>query len=760
MLSTNHSVEELYRGQLIADSSRAVDQGNDQITGLSAVDRICWIDLDVGVIGLIEVTSKNAKPRIETTSVIERGLNDGTIRLLECDSWLASPLSAFYEGQQYFDLAKKEKGRIKKRMKIIEPLVKDHERELFVPKTRNALFQELEEKGIASRPTTRAWIRMYYQGGMTANALITDYGNCGGKGKRREAGSVKRGRPVLRENKGGPSDGGNVSLLEAELLYKGYKKFYLKEESNGVADAYRLTLGRYFAVDYEFVHGALQPILPEVYPTRGQFYYYGTSDPCQRQALASRVKTKDRNLNIREVMGSAREGISGPGEQYQVDWTGALVHVVSKKNRSIRIGKGILYAISDTYSQRVVAFCLVLENASYIVLATLLERAFTNMAEFCRSRGFDISDDEWPSGIICESLLADRGSPEMGYSLEFAAAGLSFEISTTGSGRADWKPYIERIFGGVKQETENIPGATSGPKKRGTSYEPDEACLNLDEHELILMRHFFDFNSKYEVKNHPDAIHLLAQGLAPTPDNLWAWGRKHRSGIGRRFDPEYVRLTLLPRTTVSATPEGLSFLKLAYQSQLLLDQGEFLRLKGHKRSRFLICYDPRDLSRIWLIDEKGSLVETCPLTNKYSHLLGISLWELKSLRAAEAPYKKSLNKQGIESFVGRQNYIKQLIDNARAEQAFLGASSATYDDNERRREQAERRRENAWTKSIGTSEAFNVPEPKAIDPNTEGSGLHIANNEGSAVGGEENRDAATILKPDYEDLLIEKEGDW
>jgi hypothetical protein len=269
-----------------------------------------------------------------------------------------------------------------------------------------------------------------------------------------------------------------------------------------------------------------------------------------------------------------------------------------------------------------------------------------------------------------------------------------------------------------------------------------------------MMRHFWDFNKGYEVKDHSDAAHLNAQGLALTPENLWNWGRKYRSGAGRRYSREYVRSTLLPRKTVTAIPpDGLSFLKLTYKSALLSEKGEFLRLQGRKRRRFLICYDPRDLSFIWMIDEQGSLLDTCPLANKYSHLRGISLWELQALRAQEAPYKKKLHKKNIENFIGRRNFIQQMIANAREEQALLGTDSATFDAEERKQEQAERRREEAWTNSLGFTQTPYAAELVVQDFSSTGDELTVLDSEGSTS-------TNYIKAPDYEDLLTEDEEDW
>lgn len=700
-MSTQQDSCQLVRNSLIVDTSRS--SSSDE---MPPVERVIWIDEDLSTIGLFEVTDPKALPRIESLEEIAEGLHGGQLRILKEDSWLPTPNVVIRTGEQ--ELSKKESRMVafaESKFKLIESFFSTYERELFDLKLRGKIISKLVASQKISKPTAYTYIRVYFKGGMCSNAFLPAHHRCGAPGVVRVSGTKKRGRPPKLENRTKGKPGINIDSKAASFLKSGWVKFRVNGKRS-IPKAWGKTLDLYFSIGYKMLRGRRRPILPDIdtLPTENQFVYWGTRGRNLRFDALKNVSEKDFNLNNRSALGSARSGVSGPGDVYQVDASGGLVHLVAKENRGIRIKKAVVYIVIDTYSQLVTGWCCVLENASYAVLAMALESAFTSKVDACKRLNIDIQEEDWPANLVCTAVLGDKGSEFMGHQSDNACAALRFDLKNTATGRADWKPYVERLFGHIKRDLDDIPGATVGPKKRASLDEAENASLNLDEFEEILVSQLVSFNHSHIVNTHPDTIHLQAEGLPPTPINLWNWGVKNRSGLGKVFPTKYVRSSLLPKAEVGAKVDGLNFKGLRYQSATLLGEGCFMRGTNHKSGKYLIAFDPRDLSEIWLIDDRGELAEACPLTQKYMHFRGISLWELENIREENATIKIKAKKFAVEEWCGLDSRKNEIVKNAKKHQAFMGVKKAYYDEDSRQQEKRERRSETAWTGSLDKTE--------------------------------------------------------
>ncbi|MDF1688368.1 MAG: transposase [Cycloclasticus sp.] len=685
---------QLVRNQLIVDMSR-----NSSIDEIPVVDRVIWVDEGLNTIGLFEVTDPQSLPRIERLEEIVEGLHEGQMRILKEDSWLPTPNLVVRTKNQEF--SKKEMRAIafaESRFNLVESLFSTYERELFDPKCRGKIIRKLVDSQNVSKPTAYTYLRTYFKGGMCMNAFLPEHHLCGAPGVVRVAGTKKRGRPPKLENRTKEKPGINIDSKTASFLKSGWLKFRVKEKRD-IAEARDKTLEHYFAIGYKMLRGGKEPILPddEMLPTKSQFIYWGTRGRNLRHDALSNVRAKDFNLKNRSALGSARSGVNGPGDVYQVDASGGLVHLVAKENRGVRIKKAVVYVVIDTYSQLVTGWCCVLENSSYAVLAMALESAFTSKVAACKRLNIEIQEEDWPASLVCTAVLGDKGPELMGHQSDNACAALKFDFKNTPTGRADWKPYVERIFGHIKKNLADIPGATVGPKKRASLDEAENATLNLDEFEEIFVSNLISFNHSHIVRDHVDEVHLQAEGLAPTPINYWNWGLKNRSGLGKAFPAEYIRSSLLPKAEVSAEKGGLKFKELRYQSAKLLADGSFWQGTNHRSKRYQIAFDPRDLSEIWLIDGRGKLVETCPLTQKYAHFRGISYWELINIRVDSVHIKNKAKGRATEERCGLYDRKDKIIKNAKQDRASIDVKKAIFNDGARRKEQGVRRSKTSWT---------------------------------------------------------------
>ena len=80
-----------------------------------------------------------------------------------------------------------------KRLAVIEDLI--HQPGIFYRSGRGLRIQRVVEKNGTAKKTVYGYLRQYWQRGCTPNALLPDYDNSGGRGKKRIASKKKLGRP-------------------------------------------------------------------------------------------------------------------------------------------------------------------------------------------------------------------------------------------------------------------------------------------------------------------------------------------------------------------------------------------------------------------------------------------------------------------------------------------------------------------------------------------------------------------------------------
>lgn len=664
--------------------------------------RVCFIDWSSGLVGLIDLQDKKRLGFTQSLEAIDEQLASGVVRIGSSDPWMKCHTS------DKSSLVHVETA--KKRHDILRPFIEVNEAQLFNRSGRHALILRIASSCSQTVVTIRSWIRAYYVGGMTTLALLPDYARCGAPGRPRLAGTRKLGRPT-KNCLGKPVQPGFiVDETTAKKLHEGYKIFRLGREKMTLSDAYYHTMARYFSVGFErdpdtgkFVP-KLKPAAER--PTERQFIFWARKVHNSRNEAAHKLGRRKYEKDHRPVLGSARSGIIGPGQMYQVDATGGLVHLVSREDRGVRIGKAVVYVVVDTYSGLIVGYVTSLESASYAALMPALAHAFIPKHD-----GAGVEPNRaWPGGVVCETLLTDRGAEFLGENLENAALALGFDLAHAPPGRPDLKPLAERAFGYLKSSLRKLPGAAKELKEQGARDPEKDACLNLDELDEIVATVFENFNHGAEIRNHPDAIRLGDTRALPTPFNLWHYGLQEKSGGGRVYPPEEIKLALMPKETLSATSTGLKFKGLFYDSVLLREQGAFLRDTGHRRQCYLVAYDPRNLSTLSLLDRDGKVIELCPLTEKFSHLHGISLWEWEARKAHEKEISKALAEKRGKLKVAAHHAVGDIVSSARRESQMAGCNNPEFDPAAQAAEKGERRAEEAWP--LGqTKPAIQTPGP-------------------------------------------------
>jgi len=130
--------------------------------------------------------------------------------------------------------------------KVVEYIWMNNKNKILYKKTRNEIIDEAcKQFGINEKQVCRILSR-YWQRGMTRNSLLPEYDNCGGKGKIKKAGPVKRGRKVVYLG-GTNEEGINVDELNLKIIKAAIKLFYRKKNKRPVKEAYENMIKKFYA---------------------------------------------------------------------------------------------------------------------------------------------------------------------------------------------------------------------------------------------------------------------------------------------------------------------------------------------------------------------------------------------------------------------------------------------------------------------------------------------------------------------------------
>lgn len=278
---------------------------NDVVTYGEARYRIL-ITVDDGYVW-INIDSDKSFPEQITTSEVEAAILSETLKKEDDPYWhLASQLpDKGSVAQQIRD----------KRLEVIEPLI--NHPEIYRRSGRGALIQRIVDKTGTPKKTVYAYLRQYWQRGSTPNALLPDYINSGGKGKKRTGTGKKLGRPRSIA----PGNGSIVDTNVERMFRIVLDRYYLTEKKHSLPYAHRR---------FEDMYETANPDLPkEDFPTLGQLRYFYEREYVRPERIRLRANKIEYQKDIRPLQSTATASVYGPGARYEIDATIADIYLLS-----------------------------------------------------------------------------------------------------------------------------------------------------------------------------------------------------------------------------------------------------------------------------------------------------------------------------------------------------------------------------------------------------------------------------------------------
>lgn len=302
-----------------------------------------------------------------------------------------------------------------------------------------------------------------------------------------------------------------------------------------------------------------------------------------------------------------------PLQVYQIDHTKVDLIVVDELYRQ-PIGRPYITVIIDVYSRCIAGFCLTLEPPSAMSVGLSLVHAVLSKECWLASRNIEA---EWPIWGKPEKIYVDNAKEFHSEALRRGCEAHGIELDYRPIGKAHYGGIIERLIGTLMQLIHQLPGTTfSNVKERGEYNSEEKASLTLSELEKWLAVAVTNYyHKKLHTGLNKPPIEQYREGIM---------GSKNRPGCGypgKIYDGQRFLIDFLPIEFRTLQREGFVLDHIAYYSNCLKP---FIADRI-KYGKFLIRRDPRDLSKIYILEPESHEYIEIPYRTIYRE--GISLWE-------------------------------------------------------------------------------------------------------------------------------------
>lgn len=501
----------------------------------------------------------------------------------------------------------------------------------WIKKQRAELIKVLVAMGVGAKSTIYRYLRRYWQRGQTPNALLPDYANCGGKGKKKTRREKRLGRPKEHGSYDSTQSTPEMeSVMETAIKYTIFSGKYTVDKkgkpknTNRIQDAYYDFLARWCNGDVR----KLENEKPS-FDLFKAFYYHKFSSEARAKA---KFGEKHFNANVRKLTSAVSANLVGPGYSYEIDATPFDAGLADEER--FPLGRPTLYEVIDSDTSSCVGFLLTLTPPSYFNAMNAMTVAVRDKVELCREFGLEIEPSDWSMQGLPKAFFGDLGSDLRSKKITSVSVEHGTAMINSGASQPEKRGKGERSFGRVYAEISHLlPGLISQylPKKHGGKYKPDEYTMLLSELNRIIARTVMVLNSKTMGVGKVDADYPT--NLDTSPNSKWKWGIAHRTGPLHSVDPEYFWYSLLERDKASVSRGYiLTYKHLQFE---IPDTPGLLERVYNNRQKMEVAIAQSDASAIYLVPKNGETKYIkCLLYVHYRRFEGLT-W-----RDAELRYKE------------------------------------------------------------------------------------------------------------------------
>ena len=351
-------------------------------------------------------------------------------------------------------------------------------------------------------------------------------------------------------------------------------------------------------------------------------------------------------------------------EVVQIDHTPADIQFVEViDDHGIFVGRPYLTIAADVATSAIIGFCLTLERPSRLSVALCLAHAICSKDNWLAERGIA---HPWVMHGRPKQIVVDSAKEFQSSTFTKGCADFGITVRTRNKGTVHRGGVVERLLGKVNTVLRSLPGKTGRSIADRGDYSSDErASLTFAALERCIALAIVDHNQTQNARKLTVPRLEWELRLPPTDRPI--------------DDPDQVLLNFLPRTTRRISPQGVSLFAIDYFEQWLGS----LVARRDRLAPLDLCYDPRDISRIYIADPDTRVWR--PVRRRDGVTMSLTLWQHEADRARkresqELPVqdKTMLRREIAATVSGAKSAKAQLREMTRARHA-AGATKPYQD---------------------------------------------------------------------------------
>lgn len=290
----------------------------------------------------------------------------------------------------------------------------------------------------------------------------------------------------------------------------------------------------------------------------------------------------------------------------QIDHTVIDLIVVDDRDR-LPIGRPYLTVAIDVCSRCLVGMVVTLEPPSAVSVGLCLAHAAGDKRPWLERLGIDAA---WPMSGKPKALYVDNAREFKSEALTRGCEQHGISLDYRPLGQPHYGGIVERVIGTAMGQIHELPGTTfSNPVDRGAYDAEKKAALTMTELERWLA---------LAVATYHGTVHST---LGQTPAGRWAESVTATGTPVTTANPTAFLVDFLPVFRRKLTRTGFVIDHVHYFANALKP---WIARRDHLE-RFLIRRDPRDISRIWVLDPEGAGYLEVPYRTMSNP--AVSVWE-------------------------------------------------------------------------------------------------------------------------------------
>lgn len=345
---------------------------------------------------------------------------------------------------------------------------------------------------------------------------------------------------------------------------------------------------------------------------------------------ARRRRGKDAARKFSQIKGPF-PGADWPLAVVQIDHTKLDIRIVDEIDREPIARPTITLAI-DVYSRMVTGYYVSLSPPSAFSVGMCIVNSVLPKDEWLISH--DVKG-EWPVYGLMDIIHVDNAKEFRGKMLKRACQEYGISLQWRPVGKPHYGGHVERFFRTLADEIHQLPGTTFSNIKDRAGYDSDKkASMTLKEFEEWLSIYIVEvYHQKYHSELDMSPIQKYEKGVLG--DSITT-GRGLPPIIG---DTDRFKMDFLPFVERTVQQYGFVIDGIHYNSDVLRPWIHSENPQTKRKQKFIIRYDPRNMSKVFFLDPQLNEYFQIPYNN--NRFPPISIWEIRSI-------KKKLKTEGQE----------------------------------------------------------------------------------------------------------------